>query len=153
MRERFIIVRHPKNKQDRVVPMSKTLYRILDALPRYIESPFAFTNARTQTAYTRFNNTTWRRALKRAGIKNFRWNDLRHTFGSRLAQRGESILAISKLMGHKDIKVTMRYAHLSPSNLRSAVQALDRTPQESGMGTNTTHLATHKPLTEHEKAG
>ena len=63
-------------------------------------------------------------------MKNFRWHDLRHTFGSRLAQAGVPILTIKELMGHPQITVTMRYAHLAPSNLQTAVPVLDQVPDE-----------------------
>jgi integrase len=124
--EQSIVVRHSKNGSFRVIPMSKTLYRTLEAMPRHVASSYVFTNTNTSGPYGRFNNTVWRATLRRAGIKNFRWHDLRHTFGSRLAQAGEPLLAIRDLMGHKQIQVTMRYAHLAPSNLRTAVLALDR---------------------------
>ena len=49
---------------------------------------------------------------------------LRHTFGSRLVQKGVHIQTVSKLMNHSNLQVTMRYAHLAPSNLESAVEVL-----------------------------
>ena len=49
---------------------------------------------------------------------------LRHTFGSRLVQRGVPIQTVSKLMNHSSIQVTMRYAHLAPSNLQNAVELI-----------------------------
>lgn len=131
LRNRFIVVRNTKSKRDRVVPMSKTLYGVLEKLPRHIKSPYVITNTDTATKYDHFNNTSWRKALTDAGIKNFRWHDLRHTFGSRLAQAGVPILAIKELMGHSQITVTMRYAHLAPSNLTAAVTVLDQDPQMS----------------------
>lgn len=52
-------------------------------------------------------------ACKRAGVRGFVWHDLRHTFASRLVMNGVDIPTVMELMGHKDIKMTMRYAHLS----------------------------------------
>jgi site-specific recombinase XerD len=46
-------------------------------------------------------------------------------FGSRLAQAGVPLNNIRELLGHGDMKVTMRYAHLAPNNLREAVEALE----------------------------
>jgi integrase len=51
-------------------------------------------------------------------------HSLRHTFASWLAMAGEPILTIQKLMGHKDIQMTLRYAHLSPSHERAAAERL-----------------------------
>lgn len=64
-------------------------------------------------------------ALRRAGIKNFRWHDLRHTFCSRLVMAGVDLRTVQELAGHKTITVTMRYAHLSPGHQRAAVMVLD----------------------------
>lgn len=130
LRERAIVVRNTKSKRDRIVPMSRTLYELLDKMPRHIKSPYVITNTDTGTKYDHFNNTAWKKALVDAGVKNFRWHDLRHTFGSRLAQAGVPILTIKELMGHSQITVTMRYAHLAPSNLQTAVTVLDELPTE-----------------------
>lgn len=66
-------------------------------------------------------------AKRIAGIdRRFRFHDLRHDFASSLAKRGVSLLEISVLMGHTSTRMTARYAHLHPDNLRSAIDALDR---------------------------
>jgi integrase len=63
-------------------------------------------------------------AVKKAGIKHFRWHDLRHTFASRLIMKGADITTVASLMGHKRIQMTMRYAHLAPEHKRAAVDLL-----------------------------
>ena len=60
----------------------------------------------------------------RAGILNFHWHDLRHTFASRLAMAGVPLRTIGELLGHKTPAMTMRYAHLAPAHLRDAVECL-----------------------------
>ena len=130
--------------------MSQTLYEVLKALPKAIRGASVFTNPDTGMPYDRFNNTTWKRVLsKKAGISSFRWHDLRHTFGSRLAQAGVSLIAIKELMGHSDIRVTLRYAHLMQSNLKDAIRALDGEKDTSF----TTHGATHRPIDKKEAVG
>ena len=57
-------------------------------------------------------------AVQAAGIKNFSWHCLRHTFASRLVMAGEDIRTVQELMGHKTITMTARYAHLSLTELR-----------------------------------
>ena len=65
------------------------------------------------------------KALEAAEITNFHFHDQRHTFASYLRQRGVDLHTIAKLMGHKDIRMTQRYAHLSVEELREAVSVLD----------------------------
>ena len=64
------------------------------------------------------------RISKRAGIRHIGWHVLRHTFASQLAGAGVPIIAVKDLLGHSDINMTMRYSHMSPSVLRSAVAVL-----------------------------
>ena len=70
-------------------------------------------------------STALRRACKRSNLRLIGWHTLRHTFASHLAQKNISLKAIQELLGHSNIMTTMRYAHLSPSELRSAVDCLD----------------------------
>jgi len=70
--------------------------------------------------------TAFNGAVTRAKIQNFRFHDLRHTFCSWLALRGVPLAAIQKLAGHASIKITLRYAHLSPRYLADEVKALDK---------------------------
>ena len=62
-------------------------------------------------------------ACREAGIKGFRWHDLRHTFGTRLAEAGHSEATIAELMGHSDPKTTRRYTHGTERAKRAAVEA------------------------------
>ena len=59
------------------------------------------------------------------GIENLWLHDLRRTFATRLAQAGVDLYKISKLLGHKDIKMTQRYAHHCPDSLRDGVEILE----------------------------
>lgn len=54
----------------------------------------------------------------------FRFHDMRHDFASALAQEGVSLFVIAQLLGHTSTRMTMRYAHLHPENLRAAIDAL-----------------------------
>ncbi len=121
-----IVIRHTKNGRDRAVDMSKTLRETLKGMVRYTDTPYVFVSQRTHDRYERFNNSAWRKVLADAGVKNLRWHDLRHTFGSRLAQAGVHPKTIQELMGHSSLDVTMRYMHLAPDNRAAAVKLLDR---------------------------
>lgn len=65
------------------------------------------------------------RAVENAGIKNLHFHDLRHTFATRLVQMGVDLYKVQKLMGHRTIRMTERYAHHTPESLKPAALALD----------------------------
>jgi len=67
---------------------------------------------------------SWIGILDRANIKEFRWHDMRHDFASQLVIRNVSIQKVSKLLGHRSIKTTQRYAHLNNKSLVEAVELL-----------------------------
>jgi integrase len=69
-------------------------------------------------------NTAWEGVLRAAKIENFRWHDMRHDFASRLVMLGENLNTVRELLGHSDMKMTMKYAHLAPDVKHSAVQKL-----------------------------
>jgi integrase len=66
-----------------------------------------------------------------AGIEDFTWHDLRHTFGSRCAMGGVPVRTIQKWMGHKSITTTMRYMHLAPSHEWAEIQKLVDTTEDT----------------------
>lgn len=71
-----------------------------------------------------FYRAMWNPARDRAGLIDFKWHDLRHTFCSRLVQRGANIVAVKELAGHRSIEITMRYVHLSPNHLVNTMNLL-----------------------------
>ena len=66
---------------------------------------------------TKANNHAWRKALLRAGVADFRWHDLRHTWASRHIQNGTPLLILKELGGWSDLSMVLRYAHLSSKHL------------------------------------
>jgi len=69
-------------------------------------------------------NKSWATVCKLAKLTNFRLHDCRHHFASRLVQLGVDLNVVRELMGHADLKMTLRYGHLAPDNLKSAVAKL-----------------------------
>jgi integrase len=69
--------------------------------------------------------SSWEKLLKDAKIENFRWHDMRHDFASQLVMKGIPLSSVRELLGHSKMEMTMRYAHLSPTKKREAVEVLD----------------------------
>jgi len=69
-------------------------------------------------------------ALKRAKVNDFKFHDLRHTFASPLVMAGVDLPTVKELFGHKDIKMTLRYAHFAPAHKVKALDILDTTLNE-----------------------
>jgi len=88
-----------------------------------------FTNPDTATRYTDvkkyFSAACWE-----AGITNFTFHDLRHTFGTRLADAGVDVVKIKELMGHASIGTTMRYIHATDQGKRGAIIVLSEYRQK-----------------------
>jgi integrase len=74
-------------------------------------------------------------AVEEAGIRDFTWYCLRHTFASRLVMGGVDLRTVAELMGHKTIQMTMRYAHLAQKHEQHAVERLvNAEPARSDIG-------------------
>jgi integrase len=72
-------------------------------------------------------DTGWRKLVRRANLQNFRFHDLRHHFASRLVQSGIDLNTVRDLMGHADLDMVLRYAHLSPDRVTMAGEKVART--------------------------
>jgi integrase len=68
--------------------------------------------------------TAWSKVATAAKLENFTFHDLRHTFASKLVQAGVDLNTVRELLGHTDIKMTLRYAHLAPEHKAAAVAKL-----------------------------
>ena len=121
LRRRTITVRGEgaKSGQTRHIPLNQTAVETLKA-HRGDVSPI-----KTVPVFGRHEfKKAWHGVLTAAAIKDFRFHDTRHHFASRLAMAGVPLNTIRELLGHSDIKMTQRYSHLAPDNLRAAVEVL-----------------------------
>ncbi len=123
-----ILVVKSKNGEKRTIPMNQKVFELLKEKAKanksngeYVFASEAGTKILRRNLMRAFYNAT-----ERAKIEDFRFHDLRHTFATRLAQAGIDLYMISKLLGHKDIKMTQRYSHHCPDSLRSGVEVLDK---------------------------
>jgi integrase len=117
---RLVRVEKSKNGEKRSIPMSQTLYNTLKGIKvRDI-------SGRVFPVSIRSVRCAYDKALEKTGITDFHFHDLRHTFATRLVQNGVDLYKVQKLLGHKSITMTQRYAHHYPESLRSSVEVLDR---------------------------
>jgi integrase len=112
-----------KNYKTRTIPLNRALDELLRKLPRRLDSPYVFQGPSGE-AYTK-TNYHFTRAVKRAGIPRVRFHDLRHTFASHLVMKGIDLRTVQELLGHGDMRMTLKYAHLAPDHVRKAVEVLD----------------------------
>ncbi len=119
-----------------VVPINDALLAVLRALPSRLRGEWVFPNADGSGPLDgrEFDRLVFRPALKRAGIRDFRWKDLRHTFAPRLRMTGSDTGTIRDLLGHTSDRMTKRYAHAVPGLLHAAVQRLADAPAAPAIG-------------------
>lgn len=104
--------------------MNQTLREELQKLPRHLHSAYVFCNLQGQP-YDEVKRS-FKTACHKAGIEDLRFHDLRHTFASYLVMKNVNLKTVQHLLGHKDIRMTLRYSHLSREHLQAAVGTLDR---------------------------
>ncbi|TDR43825.1 site-specific recombinase XerD [Pseudomonas brenneri] len=112
-----------KTSDTRHIPMNKETIGVLEAWKKQVsKSPYVFPGQ----GGGRFEDvkSAWLKLLERAQIDGFRWHDMRHDFASRLVMAGVPLNTVRDLLGHADIKMTLRYAHLAPGTKAAAVELL-----------------------------
>jgi len=97
----------------------------LQSLPRMINNPYVFPGA-IEGERLKDLPKDWEDYPQKAGIVNFHWHDLRHTFARRLVMWGVDLYTVKELLGHQSVEVTQRYAHLAPGHLHKAVEMLTK---------------------------
>jgi len=113
----------PKNNRERHIPMDVDVFEAL--FNRKRETGYVFLDSdREPFDYHRMERRLTK-LCKEAGLRKIGWHTLRHTFASHLAMRGVPLPTVQELMGHSNITTTMRYAHVAPSTLRTAIDMLN----------------------------
>ena len=120
----IINFKQTKTNRDRAVPMEPVVRAaILSLRETSGDAEYVFVNPDTGTRYTDVKKS-FSAACRKAGISDFRFHDLRHTFGTRLADAGVDVVKIKELMGHASIVTTMRYIHATDQGKRGAIVVL-----------------------------
>jgi len=144
---RRITVRKTKNNEMRIIPINELLHNTLCGLPSFGRDKWLFPGEDGKPI--RSARTGFMSALRRAGIRDFPFRDLRHAFASHLIVNGASIRTVQEPLGHKDIKMTMRYAHLSRKHVQ---QAMAQEPPVSIRGIRKSLSHTHAPVAQLDRA-
>ena len=103
----------------RSVALSPAARRVLSNLPRLPDNPWVIAGTKPGARYSSLNNV-WLRVRSRADLNDVRIHDLRHSFASRALALGESLPMIGKLLGHRKVQTTARYAHLARDSVKAA---------------------------------
>jgi len=111
-----------KSRKARHIPLNREALEVLRTTRKDGEAGLVFPSPKGKRMGN--INSSWEALLEAAGIEGFRFHDLRHTFASRLVMAGVDLNTVRELLGHSDIRMTLRYAHLAPDKLAQAVALL-----------------------------
>jgi len=114
-----------KNGESRAVPMAIGIKDLLKRWQKRRRFDVDLVFPRTDGTKPIYIDVCWVLAVKRAGLDNFRFHDLRHSAASYLAMTGASLREISEVLGHKHLAMSRRYAHLSDNYTAAIVQRMN----------------------------
>lgn len=125
----MIIINGEKMKNDDYIgiPLTDKAYQILKDLHKVQCVSGHVFHDNGQKLYGRKVQRAFKEVLKEAKIENFHFQDNRHSFASLQIQSGTDLYVLQKLLGHKDNRMTQRYAHLNVDSLRNAISRFNRT--------------------------
>ena len=103
----------------RTVSLAPEAVRVLEGIPRVAGVPWVIAGKRPGTGMRKLDDA-WLRLRGRAGLEDVRIHDLRHSYASRALALGESLPMIGRLLGHREIETTARYAHLARDSIHDA---------------------------------
>ena len=121
-----LILEETKNGERRRVTIRAHALEVLrkHAKVRRIDTNLVFPSESAKTSFSL--DKPWYAALKKAGIPNFRFHDLRHSAASYLAMNGATMLQISEVLGHKTLQMVKRYSHFAESEIADVVERMNR---------------------------
>ena len=120
----IVTARHTKNGRPRDIPMNDDVRQALaDLCKDKRPDDYVFVSEKTGSCIREVKKG-FHTACRIAGIEGLIWKDLRATFGTRLAEAGCDAFTIAQLLGHSDVRVTMRYVRAVETSKRVAVEAV-----------------------------
>lgn len=128
-----------KGKKSRHVPLAGSVKQALMDFPQRSESGYIFVNPKTGKRIDNIKRS-FRTAVQKANIDDFKFHDLRHVAASQLVRNGVDLYVVQKILGHSTPRMTQRYAHLRDDQLREAIDTLE----ESKDLPNGTIMAPHQ---------
>lgn len=118
-----IIETGSKTKKIRIIAINDELYKMLSRLSLIRDGrSYVFENPYTGKPFTD-NKNAWRSLLKRTGINDFRFHDLRHCFATYSLLNGGDLVSLQDTLGHTDIRTTSRYAKVMIEGKRRLVNS------------------------------
>lgn len=120
--QKVMYINESKSGESRKIPINSITVAVLRQVKKRQRSFYVFSNKEGKPFRKVYKG--FKAALRRAGISNFTFHDLRHTFASHLIMNGTDLKTVQELLGHKTFKMTLRYAHLSSDHKRKAVDNL-----------------------------
>ena len=128
----LVLLEQTKNSEPRGVPLAGKAFETVRALRdahkkanhgKVNSAALLFPSTRTKDRPVQLRKS-WETALERAGIEHFRFHDLRHTTASYLAMEGATAPEIAEVLGHKDLQMVKRYAHLSKAHISKVLEKM-----------------------------
>lgn len=117
----YLTLYQTKNGEKRIIPMNRSVRETLVSIRKNPESAYIFCG---KNGFPYNFRKSFETALKKSGIKDFRFHDCRHSFASHLVMAGVDLNTVRDLLGHKTLGMTLRYSHLSPDHRTRAVEVL-----------------------------
>ena len=121
----LIMLEETKNNERRSVPLVGKAHQLVQELAKGLQEPSGLLFPGKDPSKPIEIKKAWYTALRRSGVDDFRFHDLRHTAASYLAMNGASLPEISEVLGHKTYDMVKRYAHLSKPHMASVVERMN----------------------------
>ena len=143
LKQRLVSVEHTKNRRVRHIPLSPFALEWLNRTVRYLKDPYVFINPRTGSHWVN-PDKAFRRGRQKSNLEWVGFHDLRRFRATQWVIQGVDLRTVKELLGHADIKTTMRYAHFAPSHALSSVRKIQSREWQELSGPKTGQSPKHQ---------